>query len=145
MQFLLKTKVCGHYLDVMNGFDLDLFEALKPIGAKMEVVQFTGSKTGDVVELQFISPIKSKWISHITDHGSDDIQSYFVDEGVVLPFPLKHWRHRHIVEKIDEHHSYIIDDISFSSGMKLLDFFIYLPLWLSFYPRKKIYRRYFSA
>ncbi len=144
MNFVLKTKVKGHYQNVMDRFDLELFEALKPPGVNMEVQKFTGSKTGDVVEIHFHSPIKSKWISNITDHGSDENHSYFIDEGSVLPFPLRSWKHKHIVEKIDEEHSYIIDDISFSSGYKILDPILYLPLLLSFYPRKKIYKKYFA-
>ena len=143
MKLILKTKVDGYYKEVMRRFDLALFEALKPIGAKMEIRQFTGSETGDIVELEFVSPIKAKWRSEITDHGSDDKQAYFIDEGRVLPFPLKKWKHRHIVEKIDDDASCIIDDIYFSSGIKILDILIYLPLLLSFYPRKKIYKRYF--
>ena len=145
MNFILKTKVNGYYTEVMKRFDLDLFEALKPKGAKMEVVQFTGSETGDVVELKFISPIKASWISDITDHGVDDNQAYFLDEGRVLPWPLKEWQHRHIVEKIDENNSMIVDDITFSSGWWLLDVFIYVPLLLSFYPRKPVYRRFFGG
>jgi len=144
MKIILKTKVSGNYLEIMERFDLNLFEALKPIGAKMEVEQFTGSKKGDVVELKFLSPIKARWRSKITAHGSDEEKAYFIDEGEILPFPLKHWKHSHIVEKIDKENSLIIDDITFSSGLKLLDFIIYLPLFLSFYPRKKAYRKYFS-
>ena len=45
MTIRLATEVDGYYLDVMNRFDRDLFEALKPpVG--MEVAQFTGSKKG---------------------------------------------------------------------------------------------------
>lgn len=142
--FILKTKVNGHYIAVMSRFDLALFEALKPIGAKMKIVQFTGSETGDIVEINFVRPLKANWLSEITDHGVDNEQAYFIDEGRVLPFPLKKWRHKHIVEKIDENNSYIIDDISFSSGYSLIDYFLFLPLLLSFYPRKKIYKRYFN-
>jgi len=144
MNFIIKTQVAGNYLDVMERFDLDLFEALKPVGAKMEVVQFTGSQTGDIVEIKFVWPIKASWISDITDHGSDEAHAFFLDEGRVLPWPLKHWKHRHIVEKIDDQSCTIVDDITFSSGWKVLDFFMYLPLYFSFYPRKQIYRRYFG-
>lgn len=144
MNFILKTKVKGNYLKVMERFDLDLFEALKPIGAKMEIIQFTGSQTGDIVELRFLKPLKAHWLSKITDHGSDDKRAYFIDEGAVLPFPLRYWKHKHIVERIAQDESYIIDDITFSSGWKFFDIFIYLPLLLSFYPRKKIYKRYFE-
>ena len=145
MKLRLETKVKGDYLEVMEKFDLDLFNALKPKGANMEVVKFTGSKKGDVVEIQFHSPIKAKWISHITDHGSDDKQAYFVDEGVEVPFPLKHWKHIHIVEKVDELHCKIVDDIYFSSGYKFFDFFIYPGILLGFLPRKKVYRKYFGV
>jgi len=144
MNLILKTKVNGNHKEVMDRFDLDLFEALKPIGAKMEIVQFTGSKTGDLVEIKFISPLKAQWLSKITDHGSDDNQSFFIDEGVVLPWPLKLWKHKHIVNKVDAHHSEIVDDITFSSGKKWLDVLMYVPLFFSFYPRKRIYRKYFA-
>lgn len=144
MRFVLRTQVDGHYKEVMNRFDLDLFEALKPKGAKMEIVQFTGSETGDTVELRFLFPLKARWLSKITDHGSDDNQAYFIDEGAVLPFPLRDWKHKHIVEKHSDTQSIIIDDISFSSGYKLIDLLIYLPLLLSFYPRKGVYKKYFA-
>ena len=134
-----------NYLDVMKHFDLDLFEALEPIGAKMEVVKFTGSETGDIVELRFVWPIKATWISDITDHHADSKHAYFIDKGRVLPFPLKSWTHCHVVEKIDKHTSYIIDDIDFSSGHWWLDILLYLPLLLSFYPRKRVYKRYFAV
>lgn len=144
MNFILKTQVAGNYLEVMKRFDLDLFEALKPVGAKMEVVQFTGSQTDDIVEIKFVWPIKASWISDITDHGSDDNQAYFIDEGRVLPFPLKSWKHKHIVEKVDDNSCTIIDDITFSSGWKILDIVMYLPVYFSFYHRKRIYRKYFG-
>jgi ligand-binding SRPBCC domain-containing protein len=129
----------------MERFDLDLFEALKPIGAQMEVVQFTGSKTGDIVELKFVSPIKAEWISKITDHGSDRDSAYFVDEGEVLPFPLQQWKHRHIVERVDDDYSIIVDDIQYSSGFWLLDLLLYPAMLVGFYPRKFSYRKYFGT
>jgi len=145
MKLVLKTKVAGNYLEVIDRFDLDLFTALKPKGANMEIVQFTGSKKGDIVDIQFHSPLKAKWISKITEHGSNDEMAYFIDEGDVLPFPLKKWTHRHIVEKVNETHCLIVDDIYFSSGYKFFDFFIYPGILLGFLPRKKIYRKYFGT
>jgi ligand-binding SRPBCC domain-containing protein len=145
MNLTLRTKVKGHYLQLMKRFDLDLFQALKPIGARMEVVRFTGSQTGDIVEIKFISPIKASWISKITDHGSDDKMAYFVDEGAVLPPPLKSWKHRHIIEKLDDNNSYIVDDITYSSGYWILDVLLYPFMFLGFYPRKFSYRKYFGT
>lgn len=144
MRFILKTSVQGYYLDIMERFDIDLFKSLKPIGAKMTVTQFTGSKTGDIVALEFTSPIKASWVSKIINHGQDENKAFFIDEGELLPFPLKSWTHHHIVERIDDQSSVIIDDITYSTGIKLLDLLMYPAMYLSFYPRKSGYRRYFN-
>lgn len=144
MKLVLKTKVKGNYKEVMDRFDLDLFEALKPVGAKMEIVEFTGSRKGDKVHIRFTSPIRTEWISKITDHGSNDQMAYFLDEGNKLPFPLKKWKHKHIVEHSTDLESIIVDDIYFSSGFFLFDILLYPAMFLGFYPRKKIYRKYFS-
>ena len=144
MRLVLKTKVEGYYTDVMERFDLQLFEALKPKGADMEIVEFTGSKKGDVVHIKFNKPIKAKWISHITEHGQVDKEAYFLDIGHELPFPLKKWRHRHVVQKIDDTHSLIIDDINYWSYNVIIDLLIWPGIFLGFYPRKKVYKTYFS-
>lgn len=144
MNIQLKTKVDGNYKDIMQGFDRKLFEALKPSHAKMEIVAFTGSKKGDKVHLRFHSPIKAEWISHITDHGENEKESFFIDEGVTLPFPLSFWRHKHIVQKITDNTSFIIDDISFKASNFFLSFLLYPAIYLGFYPRRKIYKQYFK-
>ncbi len=144
MRLILKTPVQGYYIDIMERFDIDLFKSLKPIGAKMTVTQFTGSKTGDIVALQFTSPVKATWVSKIIDHGQDEDTAYFIDEGDQLPFPLKSWTHRHIVERVDDDNSIIIDDITYSTGIRFIDFLIYPIMYLAFYPRKSGYRSYFN-
>ena len=145
MRLVLKTKVSGNYKVIMDRFDLDLFEALKPIGAKMEIVEFTGSQKGDLVHIRFTKPFRTEWISKITDHGSDDKMAFFLDEGDKLPFPLKKWKHKHIVEYETDSQSIIVDDISFSSNNVILDLILYPAMFLGFYPRKKIYKKYFSG
>ncbi len=145
MNIQLKTKVDGNYLDIMQRFDRNLFEALKPKNAKMEIVAFTGSKKGDIVHLKFLSPIKSEWISKIIEDHQDENQAYFIDEGVTLPFPLTFWRHKHIVKKITEDSSYIIDDMTFKGPFFLITWLLYPALYIAFYPRKKIYRTYFTS
>ncbi len=47
MNITLKTEVRGNYLKIMEHFDRDLFEALKPPFGEMQIVEFTGSKKGD--------------------------------------------------------------------------------------------------
>ena len=145
MRILLTTRVDGHYQDVMERFDRSLFEALLPPVGKTEIVEFTGSKTGDKVHLRFITPLKAEWVSDITEHGQDENETWFVDEGRILPFGLTYWKHRHIVRKVNENTSEIIDDITFKASNSLFTFIMYPGLWLSFYPRKSIYKNYFKS
>lgn len=144
MNIQLKTKVEGNYKEIMKQFDRKLFEALKPSIGKMEIVAFTGSKKDDKVHIRFLSPIKAEWISVITEDGEDERTSYFIDEGVQLPFPLSFWRHKHIVEKITEESSYIIDDITFEGPNAFVSLLLYPAIYGGFFPRKKIYKRYFK-
>jgi len=143
MNIRLTTEVDGHYLEVMERFDLDLFEALKPPVGKMEVEEFTGSKKGDVVRIKFLSPVKAEWVSDIVEDGADDNEAYFIDEGSTLPFPLAYWRHKHVVKKVSETRSLIIDDMTFKGINFLFTLFIYPAIFIGFYPRKAIYRKYF--
>lgn len=144
MHIRLETEVDGYYLDVMEGFDLDLFEALKPKVGKMEVVKFTGSKKGNIVSIQFLSPVKAMWVSAITEDGADEQQAYFIDEGIELPFPLKYWQHKHIVKKKTNSKSIIIDDITYKASNGLFTLCMYPALFMSFYLRKKVYKSYFK-
>ncbi len=144
MNIQLKTKVKGHYKDIMARFDRDLFEALAPGFPPMEIVEFSGSREGDKVHIRFGAPVNAEWVSLITDHGVDESEAYFVDEGMKLPPPLSYWKHRHIVRKITEDTSCIIDDITFRGPNRLLTWLMYPGILLGFYPRKKIYRAYFG-
>jgi len=144
MRVVLKTKVVGHYRDIMKRFDQDLFLALAPKLAKIKLEQFTGSETGDIVHIKFLFPVKTEWISDIVDHGADDRRAYFVDRARVIPFPFSTWEHHHIIEKIDEHHSYIIDDMRFTGKNVLFNYLLYPAVFFGFLPRKRIYKRYFG-
>lgn len=144
MNIRLTTQVNGNYKEIMRRFDRQLFEALKPKQGEMEIVEFTGSQTGDRVHLRFNSPVKMEWISDITEHGEDEERAFFIDEGIQLPFPLAYWRHQHIVEKITENTSYIIDDITYRAVNSLLTPVLYPALYAAFYPRKKVYQAYFK-
>lgn len=138
-----KTLVDGHYQDVMKRFDRALFEALAPPFVPFKILKFTGSETGDTVHLQFGKLLGVEWISKITDHGSDDSEAYFVDEGIKLPFPLKYWHHRHIVRKESETQSWIIDDIAYQATNVLFTRVMYPILYNGFKSRDKVYKTYF--
>lgn len=138
------THVEGYYLDVMDRFDLALFKALAPPLVPLEILNFTGSKTGDQVHLRFGKPVNMDWVSKITDHGSNEQLAYFVDEGVKLPFPLSTWHHQHVVQKISDSQSMIIDIIDFKAQNTFLSVLIYPILYFSFYQRASTYRKYFQ-
>jgi len=144
MNIQLKTKVEGNYKDIMRRFDRKLFEALKPKHADMEIVEFTGSEKGDKVHIRFNRPVKTEWISLITESGVNETEAFFIDEGVTLPFPLSYWKHKHIVKKITDNCSYIIDDITFKGPSFLLTSMLYPFIYAGFYPRKKVYKAYFE-
>lgn len=145
MNIRIATSVKGNYQDIMARFDRQLFEALAPKGAQMDIVAFTGSQKGDTVHLRFVSPIRAEWVSKITEDGQNEQEAWFVDEGVQLPFPLGYWKHKHIVQKLTEDTSCIIDDITFEGKNRVLSWLLYPAIYVGFYPRKKIYRNYFGA
>lgn len=145
LRITIQTEVAGNYRTVMKQFDRDLFEALTPPVGKLEVVKFTGSKTGDLVHLRFLRPLKAEWISRITDHGETEDEMYFIDEGEKLPPGLTYWRHKHIVRKVGSDRSLIIDEMHFRSYFYLLSLILYPFLFLTFYPRKRQYKSYFGA
>ncbi|MEM1318673.1 MAG: hypothetical protein AAGG75_00385 [Bacteroidota bacterium] len=140
----MQTQVKGNYKEVMARFDRSLFEALKPKQGEMEIISFTGSKKGDRVHLRFLSPIKADWISDIVDDGVNEQEAYFIDEATTMPFPLRYWRHKHIVRKITEDSCLIIDDMTFKGPNFLITLLLYPAIYIAFYPRRKIYQAYFS-
>jgi ligand-binding SRPBCC domain-containing protein len=145
MRMVFKTLVATDFKTVFEKFDISLFKALKPPLIQLEVERFDGCLKGDQVHLKIgLGPLEQRWVSLITENGSDENQCYFIDEGETLPPPLKCWRHQHRIVKNDEYTSYIIDDIEFSSGLKLLDFLLYPALYFQFALRAPVYRKIFG-
>jgi ligand-binding SRPBCC domain-containing protein len=143
MHIRLSTKVNGNYKKVMEQFERPLFEALKPAGLQMEIVEFTGSRKGDRVHIRLTSLRKDDWVSLITEDGISEKEAWFVDEGTVMPFGFTYWRHRHIVQKHSETTSVIVDDLTFKAKNFLVAWFFYPVFWWGLYRRKKVYRRFF--
>ena len=140
MNILLKSIVEQDLESVYNRFDADLFVYLLPPGAKL--IQFGGSKKGDIVHLKL--PVAGEWVSLITEDGKTNDSYYFVDEGKKLPFPLKYWKHKHILTKL-ESRTIIEDNMTFSTGYSFLDLLFYPVLYLSFLPRTWQYKSYFKS
>lgn len=145
MNLKISTLVMGHHHNVMKGFTRDLFERLTPPGVKVDLVRFDGSETGDVVHLQLKMPFfpPQNWISEITNHGSNETRSWFVDTGTVLPWFLGAWEHHHRVEQHGPN-CLIIDDINFRAASWIPDVLLYPILWIQFAGRRSVYRQYFG-
>ena len=145
MRLIIRTKVESYFLDVKSGFTEDLFLALNPPFPPVKLRKFDGCSKGDEVqlELNFIL-FKQSWHSDITYDLTDDTTFQFIDVGVKLPFFLKSWKHHHVVNKINENTSEIIDDITFSSPLWLLDLLLYPALYLQFLYRKPVYKKVFK-
>ena len=145
MKLFISTTIPSHYKKIMEGFDLKLFKALKPPLMALDVVRFDGCNVGDEVHLNVgLGPFKTKWVSLITDNQENENETYFVDEGKHLPFPLKSWKHIHRVVKNDEEASEIQDNIEYSTGNRALDVLMYPVLYFQFAARKPVYKKFFS-
>ena len=145
MRIKITTKVNVSLEKVKEGFTEDLFLSLNPPFPPVKLLQFDGCKTGDkvVLELNFIL-FKQQWVSDITEDAENKQEWFFVDQGIELPFFLKSWKHRHVVEQ-HNHRSLIIDDITFSTGTILTDFLLYPALFGQFLYRKPVYKRIFNS
>lgn len=131
--------------NVFAGFDRKLFSRLAPPFPKLNLIRFDGCLNGDEVHLEtdFIV-FKQKWISLIVENNTSDTEIYFIDEGTTLPFPLKYWRHKHIVRQTGNTVE-IEDNIRFGTKNKVADILLYLPLYLLFLYRKPVYKSFFKA
>lgn len=145
MKIYIATKVEENYKNVFARFDKDLFLALKPPLIRLNLTRFDGCLTGDKVEMTLgMLGIQQTWTALIVDQKESKDEIYFIDEGQIIPPPIKTWRHRHGIQKLAEAQTLIIDDIEFSTGHKLLDVLMYPIMYLQFWYRKPVYRRYFS-
>lgn len=87
MKIVIETPVEQGYLDVKSGFNESLFKSLSPPFPPVKLLRFDGSQKGDLVtlELNFIF-FKQKWTSEIIDDKTTDLEFFFVDKGIQLPF-----------------------------------------------------------
>ncbi len=142
----IKTAVKQSLAEVKSKFNRELFLALSPPFPKAAVEKFDGCSPGDKVQLMlnFIL-FKQRWHGVITAESSTENEWYFIDEGEILPFPLKSWRHKHALSvDASSGETIIHDDITFSTSNRMLDMLSYPLFFLMFYYRKPIYRKYFA-
>ena len=143
MRILIETKVERNAAEVFAGFNRELFEYLMPPSFLAVADVYQGEDPGCRVRVRFKWPIASVMEVEIVERQLQNNESYFVDEGRKLPFPLKKWRHKHWVKCAGEGHSIIVDDIEFDGGYFWMNLLLYPVLYLAFYLRKPKYQSYF--
>lgn len=121
MRLKFKTEVNSSLERAKTGFNRDLFLQLKPPFMQVILDRFDGCEVGHEVHLRTGIPgLLQPWVSLITEASVTPDSWFFVDEGKRLPFPLKNWRHRHEVKKTSNETSEILDEIEYSSGIRLV-------------------------
>ena len=146
MRVIIKTAVIQLPPEVMSGFTQALFVALAPPFPRLRLLRFDGCRTGDRVEIELDTVVKRlPWTSLIVADGQQpDGTLFFVDEGQVLPPPLRYWQHRHLVQPGPQGGSIIVDDLEYRTASRLLDVLLYPAMWAQFAWRRPIYRRWFG-
>lgn len=146
MKITIETAVEQSVSDVWEQFDDKLLLKLSPPFPPVKLISF-GQKVGEKVtfELNFFI-LRQLWVSKITDSYLSADESFFIDEGITLPFFLKCWKHKHrIVKDNTTSGSKIIDEIEFRTPTVLTDYIFYPILYLQFLYRKPIYQRVFKT
>jgi len=143
--------VHDHFIAIKEKFNLDLFIKLTPPLARCEVTRFDGCQKNDEVHLTFypmwklrLRTIKFHWVSLITKASTSENEFQFIDEGKRMPWPFKSWHHHHLVIKVDESQSLIVDDIEYKTHSTLIDYLAYPGLYFTFFMRRGVYRTEFN-
>lgn len=143
-RILIETKVEQDYTTVFNQFNEGLFKALQPPFPPSELLRFDGSEVGNEVHIKLFTGLKWEvWKSRITERTYGETEHVFVDEGIQLPFFLKHWEHRHRVRK-EPQGCTIIDDITLAFSSPLLYPIFYPAIYAQFAMRVPVYKRCFK-
>ncbi|GEO05991.1 hypothetical protein AAE02nite_36550 [Adhaeribacter aerolatus] len=144
MKIAIHTPVNQDYLSVFRKFDQKLFLQLAPPFPGFKLLRFDGSQPGDRVAVQLnFWLFRQTWTSVITESKTTAQQAYFIDQGQQLPWPLKFWRHQHLIKSNPAGGAIISDLIQYRTAFRLFDLLIYPFMLAQFSYRKPIYRRYF--
>jgi ligand-binding SRPBCC domain-containing protein len=145
LKLYFTNTVKSDYLNVKEGFDQRLFEALAPFFLNLKVLYFDGCQKDNKFKIQLgYKPFVVEWEGLVTESLEQEDCFYFIDEGIKLPFPLKKWKHIHTMKKIDNLNTQIIDDIFYTTNNVMVDFLIYPAIFFQFYVRKFGYKEYYS-
>ena len=138
--------VGGTVAEVFAGFTEELFVRLSPKLPPARLLRYDGNEVGDFVIIELgIPPLTQEWVSEITAHHVGEREAYFVDEGRQLPFPLRRWRHRHVIREEAPGRVAIVEDITYSAGGRLANALLRPLLRQQFGARGPKYRAVFGA
>lgn len=143
MRIRLITTVFKPFEEAYKKFNRKLFEHMLPPLNLARLVRYEGQNPGDIVEIAFRIPFISNWTVIIKESWLSHREYGFVDRGLKVPFGIKYWKHTHRVVARDAASVFIIDDIEYETSWRWLDYFLYLPMWAMFWPRKFQYRSYY--
>ena len=145
MQLAYRTRVGQPPETVFPVFGEAAFvESLAPGPMGLRVIRI-GLALGDEIEVRFdgLGP-RGPWVSRIDSLDRTPDQIWFVDQSIQLPWPFATFRHRHgFVAKGSG--TVLVDDVTFTTGARLLGPFVSFGLRLSFVFRRRRYRARFAA
>lgn len=146
MRLKIVTQVMGDYKKVFSGFDHSLLLKLSPPGFRVQLLkadppEMAGGRIA--LKVTILGLIHQDWENEFSQYEIGESECHFVDEGRKMPFPIKRWRHDHRVQR-DGDHARIVDDVTYSSGLLVVDWLLYPVMWMQFAYRRPIYRRHFG-
>lgn len=144
MKIIFETPVHLPFEKVRDQFDQKLFTYLAPPLIPFSIKRFDGCKKGDEVHIELGKGITQKWISVMTYEETNAQGWSFIDEGKVLPWPLKSWKHHHRVDKVSDTECKIVDDIEYECSPGILTPVIKPFLWSIFAIRPERYKKFFK-
>jgi len=143
MRIVFKTTIDRDLFTVSGSFDEQLFKYLMPPLGFAKIVRYEGQEHGNIVEIGFRIPFMRNWIVVIKDSWKHSREFVFVDRGLQVPLGIYYWQHIHKIVSLGKNRCVIIDDIEFESSFILQDYINYVLLYLMFFPRRYLYRKYF--
>jgi len=144
MHIRLVTTVKKPFSIVYKNFNESLFKFLLPPLRLASIERNEGQNPGDIIEIRFNLPFIPNWKVIIKETWLNKKEYGFIDRGLKVPFYIIYWKHIHRVVTRDAKTSFIVDDIEYESHWKWLDYLLYMPFFLMFYPRKFLYKKFYK-
>jgi ligand-binding SRPBCC domain-containing protein len=145
LSYTVFTAIQAPISHVKKEFTEDLLLRLSPPFPKVRIKRFDGCNANDQVELEIdLLFTKLTWSSLITEDQTTPEEWFFIDQGVTMPFGLCFWQHKHRVKKITTETCEVIDEISFDTNNRFLNYLLLPFLWGMIYYRKPFYKKYLS-